>query len=123
MQVSGFSTSVAFPGAVPGDSVTVPGAQSYRIITNHPGGATIAMRNANGGWHTAVGQPDVMDNSALKVRCDSGTLTMPHDGTITLASVPVGDHSYTDDWTLSIPGGLTFKGDLNAQYEIVVSAA
>lgn len=115
LQVIGYPTTVAFGNALPGQTAHAPD-YTFEIVTNHAQGTTQSIKNENGGFHTSVGQPDQIPNTALQITNGTGTHRLVSDGTTFLQTIPYGDRMMTDAYSLDIPS--TAVGALNAQYTV-----
>ena len=107
------ASNVPLGTGAPGQTVTKTGAEVPHIQCFHSAGCSYSIQNQNGGWHVALGQPDVIDNTALSI---NGT-SLVHTGSTLLDTIPAGsDADYSEDWALNIPTNVGTPGDLNAQY-------
>lgn len=119
LTLQGISSTVAFGQVVPGTTSTQAGAENPEVITNDTHGANIIVTPENGGFHSAVGQPDQIPNSAVSITTHGvgqGTVNLG-SGPVNVAQAAIGDNTYAEDWSINVASTVPAGDPLFADYD------
>lgn len=118
-----FSTgSLDFGTSGPGATADSSVPEVINVSTNLQNGASLSVLPRNGGWHSAPGQPDQINDSATSVTTTNGDVALSENGAVLLESVAQGQHTFTQPWHLHVPGNLAYTGPLSANFQYTVVA-
>jgi hypothetical protein len=119
LTLTGTSPTVNFGTINAGSSGTVTAAEVYQVGGNTA--STVSLTPVNGGFHTAIGQPDKFGDQQLSVNGATFPGPAAQPSPLDVHDVGSAGGSFSDDWTLAVPNGIQ-AANLNAQFSLSVVA-